>query len=108
MTSTDPKIQYLLKQMNEYVASGNKAGVAAAADMLRREMEPGASDGCDCDECDCDDTVESGLVDMVEEAILEDDKDVLIRALSTALMLSSREAEWVELSAVAHSIWVEQ
>jgi hypothetical protein len=85
----------------------------ATLDAQEAEKQQSAmNEDCDCREgCDgCDeDTSEAdySLSDMVSAAEAGGDPDEIVKALSMALMVSAKQNGWVNLSASAHSIWVE-
>jgi len=107
MKSNSPEIQAIIKEIDDFYAEGKLQEVVVAAEKLKHALYRQEMDEMDTDDED-DDSLDNDLADMVEEALLEDDADQLIRAMATALMLSARAAGMVDLSAVAHTIWVEQ
>ena len=104
MDNLDPRQAYL-KRLKAIIAEDQRK----TEDKNAAPKE--ATEGyCKCCE-DCgrqeDDQTGIDMADMVEEALLEGDQDDLINALATALMCASKECGWIDLSMVAHSIWVE-
>ncbi len=108
MKSNNPEVQAIINEIDKLYAAGDLREVVVAAEKLKNALYRQEMDEMDIAGDDDDDSLDTDLADMVEEAILEDDKDMLIRAMATALMLSARAAGMVDLSAVAHTIWVEQ
>jgi hypothetical protein len=113
MENSDQKQSYLAR-LKALIAEDKLRQEAAAKqatlDAQEAEKQQSAmNEDCDCCEgCDgCDDVRGIQLADAVEEALLSGDQDDLINALTTALMISAKQNGWVELSMVAHSIWVE-
>jgi len=107
MKSSNPQIDAIIKEIDAFYAEGKLQEVVVAAEKLKHALYRQEMDALDTDDDEDDDSLDGDLADMVEEAILEDDNDLLIRAMATALMLSARAAGMVDLSAVAHTIWVE-
>ena len=116
MTSTHPHIQAILQLIGDQASKGDADGVARSVKYLQLTMDQLAAAGKSDYAPQIDDDLDDEEIDELDEeeadmlggALLNGDTDALITALARALMIAAKLARLPSLSAVAHSVWVDE